>query len=232
MKNVKTMAVAGTMGAVVATGGFWALNSGSGATKAENVANDNSIVGVTTGGLESGTTGAGGTGAQSGGGSGTQSAAAPDRPSATTQFARGRGPFTHQSDEVYVTFEGQETCLRGKAWSMVAVFHVRDVTATRAYVSKIVATYRAPVTSKRVTLGVQQFYQADGKQLLRNDVANIGVMPAGGKWTQTHVVNSWVSFAKGPATFQRKAQIGQAPGTKEAVWCGGTGGLQIKVRPH
>ncbi|MFD0536865.1 hypothetical protein ACFQY7_27205 [Actinomadura luteofluorescens] len=168
------------MGAVVVTGGFWALNSGDGTTEAKNVANGNRIVGATTDGLENGTTGAEGTGSNNTGSNntGSNSAAAPDRPSATTQFARGKGPFTHQSDEVYTTYEGQVSCLPGKAWSMVAVFHVRDVTAARAYVSKIVATYRAPVTSKRVTLGGQQFYQADGKQLLRNDVANIGLIPA------------------------------------------------------
>ncbi|WP_344590029.1 hypothetical protein [Actinomadura vinacea] len=115
---------------------------------------------------------------------------------------------------------------------MVATFHVKDVTATSAYVSKIVATYRAPVKSKAVVLGGQQFYQGDGKQLLANDVGKIGTLQGGGKWTQTHVINKRVSFAKGAAIFKRRASISQAPGTKEAGWCGGPAGLEIKVRPR
>ncbi|WP_433461695.1 hypothetical protein [Spirillospora sp. CA-128828] len=227
MKKVAIVAAAGTMGAVAAVGGLYATG-GHSTGAVQKVSDDKGLVQVSgddapddpAGGSAGAArprtrTRTGATGSRGG---------SPEKLAGTTYFAhsdkRKNETLTHQSDELYASFEGQETCLQGKAWTMVAVFYVDNVTATSAHVSKIEATYRAPIPSKKVYLGGEQFFQADGKQLLRMNVTHEVVIPGGSMVKQTHVINKTVDFRGGPATFRRRANVGQSSGGTEARWCG------------
>ncbi|WP_433472135.1 hypothetical protein ACQPZP_24955 [Spirillospora sp. CA-142024] len=239
MKKLAILAAAGTMGAVAAVGGLYAVG-GSDTGTMQKVSDDKGLVQVQGEGAPddpaAGSAGAARPQARNQTGATGSRGGSTEKLAGTTYFAHSNErnkdkTLTHQSDELYASFEGQETCLPGKAWSMVAVFYVDNVTATSAHVSKIEATYRAPIPTKKVYLGGEQFYQADGKQLLSVNVGHEVVIPGGGMVKQTHVINQKVDFRNGPATFRRRATVGQAPGGHEASWCGGMPALEIKVQP-
>ncbi|MER7008199.1 hypothetical protein ABT297_34845 [Dactylosporangium sp. NPDC000555] len=147
----------------------------------------------------------------------------------TTRLLRGKGPFTHQSDELYATGGNQETCAKGKQFAMVATWYVRNVSKSSAYIDKVVVRYIAGIKGKSVALAKGQLYDDTGKQYWSAGVEEHIYLFGGTSIKRTHIIRQTVSFKQGPVKFRRYATVGNAG--NEGMWCTGPVFMQIELRP-